>query len=38
MNIDTLEIKLTEFINKLDPFNMMIYNENDIYQKEVKLF
>lgn len=28
---------LTKLINKLDPFNMMIYNESDIYQKEVKL-
>ena len=29
--------KLTKFINDIDPFNMMIYKEDDIYLKEVKL-
>lgn len=32
-----IENNLTNLINKLDPFNMMIYNERDIYQKEIKL-
>ena len=31
------ENNLNKFINKLDPFKMMIYNESDIYQKETKL-
>ena len=31
------ELNLNKFINELDPFNMMIYKEYDIYQKETKL-
>ena len=29
--------KLKDYINKLDPFDMMKYNEDDIYIKEIKL-
>tara|TARA_B110000208_G_C11791658_1_gene437803 strand:+ start:3536 stop:3805 length:270 start_codon:yes stop_codon:yes gene_type:complete len=29
--------KLKDYINKLDPFDMMKYNEDDFYIKEVKL-
>ena len=29
--------KLKDYINKLDPFDMMKYNEDNIYIKEVKL-
>lgn len=36
MDIEFID-KLKIFINKLDPLEMMIYNDKDIYQKECKL-
>ena len=29
--------KLNDYIKLLDPYNVMIYNDDDIYMKEVKL-